>query len=140
MYRKYSVVVFLMLPFSFLALSLVLRAADQAKVADTLILKGAPLGGVKFTHKVHAEGHAANKCETCHHASKPEKAATAPQQACRDCHTKPPQPGMKTATQAAFHNPMAKTGTCIDCHLKMNAAGKAAPVGACAKCHNKANV
>jgi len=46
---------------------------------------------------------------------------------------------MKTATQGAFHNPTAKSGTCIDCHLKMNAGGKKAPT-MCMQCHNKANV
>jgi nitrate/TMAO reductase-like tetraheme cytochrome c subunit len=46
---------------------------------------------------------------------------------------------MKTVTQAAFHNPAAKSGTCIDCHLKMNAEGKKAPT-TCMQCHSKANV
>lgn len=138
MLSKKSVVPPVMLSFVLLSLVWMAQAADQAKPADVMILKGSPLGAVKFTHKVHAETNAANKCDACHHASKPEKPATAAQQACRDCHTKPPSPGMKTATQAAFHNPMAKSGTCIDCHLKSNAAGKAAPV-ACAKCHSKAN-
>jgi hypothetical protein len=137
MHSKKWVVPSLILPFLMLSVLWMAQAAD--KPADEMILKGAPLGAVKFTHKVHAETHAAGKCETCHHPSKPEKPATAAQQACRDCHTKPPQAGMKTATQAAFHNPMAKAGTCIDCHVKSNAAGKAAPVGTCAKCHNKAN-
>ena len=130
------------LVFSFLLISIawVVQAADQPKVADVLILKGSPLGGVKFAHKVHSDTHAAKKCETCHHPSKPEKPSTVAQQACRDCHTKPLPQGMKTSVQAAFHNPSAKSGTCIDCHVESNKSGKAAPVGTCTKCHSKANV
>jgi Zn finger protein HypA/HybF involved in hydrogenase expression len=121
-----------------LVFSLTTNVAGQVQPKDTVILKGSPLGGVKFEHKLHT-ARAANKCETCHHASKPEKAATAPQQACTDCHTKPPQPGMKTGLQAAFHNPLAQAGTCIDCHKKEAAAGKKAPVK-CMDCHKKENV
>ncbi len=139
MLNKKPVIPVLLLSFLFLSIVWVVRAADQPKVADVLILKGSPLGGVKFTHKVHSETNAAGKCETCHHPSKPEKPSTVAQQACRDCHTKPLPKGMKTTTQAAFHNPTAKAGTCIDCHIKSNTAGKAAPV-ACIKCHSRANV
>lgn len=138
MSRKHLLIAFLMLPLSLLGLTLAAGAADQAAPPDVIILKGSPLGGVKFAHKSHVE-RAGNKCETCHHASKPEKPLKSPQQACLDCHTKPPQAGMKTATQGAFHNPTAKSGTCIDCHLKMNAAGKKAPT-TCMQCHSKANV
>jgi len=56
-----------------LMLSLSAPAYGQAKAKDTIILKGAPMGGVKFEHKLHTE-RAENKCEVCHHASKPEKA------------------------------------------------------------------
>ena len=91
-----------------------------------------PLGVVTFDHARHKLD-----CVTCHHPSKPEKAATKPQEACRTCHTKPPQPGMKTARQAAFHNATAKAGTCIDCHTKEAAAGKKAPT-TCKQCHVKA--
>ena len=121
-----------------LALGLTHQAYGQAKPKDTVILKGAPLGGVKFEHKLHSE-RAGNKCETCHHLSKPEKPAKAAQQACTDCHTKPPQPGMKTAVQGAFHNPTAQAGTCLDCHKAENAKGKKAPVK-CMDCHKKENV
>ncbi len=121
-----------------LVFSLATNVAAQAQPKDTVILKGSPLGGVKFAHKLHT-ARVADKCETCHHASKPEKAAKAPQQACTDCHTKPPQPGMKTGLQAAFHNPTVQAGTCIDCHKKEAAAGKKAPVK-CMDCHKKENV
>ncbi len=101
-----------------------------------IVMKDAPNGVVTFDHPAHVK-NAANKCETCHHASRPEKPATAPQQACRSCHTKDAVPPMKTKRQAAFHNPMAKSGTCIDCHAKQVAAGKTAPTK-CNECHKKA--
>jgi hypothetical protein len=40
---------------------------------------------------------------------------------------------MKTSLQAAFHDPMGATGTCIGCHKK---AGGKAPVK-CLECHRK---
>ncbi|MBZ5542740.1 MAG: cytochrome c family protein [Acidobacteriia bacterium] len=138
MYRKRSVVALLMAAFSFFLMTRAGRAEQPAAPPDILILKGCPLGGVMFPHKAHAETHAGNRCETCHHPSRPEKPSTAPQQACRSCHVKPPQPPMKTGTQAAFHNPSATSGTCIDCHLKMNATGKKAPT-LCMQCHKKEN-
>lgn len=109
----------------------------QAQPPDTVVLTGSPMGGVKFPHKVHGE-LAGGKCETCHHPSKTEKPATAPQQKCSECHTKTAEAPMKTKLQAAFHDPMAKKGTCVDCHLKENAGGKAAPVK-CPECHKKEN-
>jgi nitrate/TMAO reductase-like tetraheme cytochrome c subunit len=106
--------------------------AQKAPTAP-IVLKGAPNGAVTFDHSKHA----GVKCETCHHASKPEKPAKAAQQACTDCHTKVAQAPMKTKLQAAFHNPTAQSGICIDCHKKEAAAGKAAPTK-CAQCHKKA--
>lgn len=112
----------------------VIVAADEKKANDTYTLK-APNGAVKFDHKKHS---AATKCETCHHASKPEKALKSPHEACADCHTNPATAPVKTKLQAAFHNPTAQAGVCIDCHKKEAAAGKKAPAK-CADCHNKAN-
>jgi hypothetical protein len=128
--------------FLFLAVSGSGPAFGQAKQPkDVTLLKGAPIGGVKFQHKLHSETYTAKKCETCHHASKPEKASTAPQQACFECHTTPAKAPMKTNRQAAFHNPLGKAGTCIDCHLAENAKGKKAPVGPkCMDCHKKENI
>jgi hypothetical protein len=103
---------------------------------DVVILK-ASLGGVQFHHKVHVEERKV-PCETCHHLSRPEKTATAPQQACRACHTTVAALPMKTKLQAAFHNPMATQGTCVDCHKAQNAQGKKAPVK-CLDCHKKEN-
>ena len=113
-------------------------AAPDKAPQDTYILKGNPMGGVKFMHKAHATDRKI-KCETCHHASKPEKPATAKQQACSDCHTKVAVAPMKTTYKLAFHDAMAKKGTCIDCHTAENAKGKKAPTK-CTECHQKANV
>src|SRR3990172_1950269 len=126
------------LGFSLLLLMSATVAAHHGKAPDTVILKGSPLGGVKFEHKLHAEARGI-KCETCHHPSKPQKPAAAPQQACAECHEKTAKPPMKTFLQAAFHNPRATAGTCIDCHTAENAKGKKAPVK-CFECHKKSNV
>ena len=112
---------------------------SQAKAKDTYIMKGSPLGGVKFEHKLHVDRIGADKCETCHHVSKPEKPLKAQQESCFDCHTKPPQAGMKTGLPAAFHNPLAQSGLCIDCHKKGTAQGQKVPVK-CTDCHKKENV
>jgi hypothetical protein len=106
------------------------------KAPGTVILKGAPLGGVKFDHVKHVK-LADNKCETCHHPSKAEKPSKTAHQKCDDCHTKTAAAPMKTKYQAAFHDPMAKTGTCVNCHQKNAAAGKAPTK--CNGCHMKSN-
>ncbi len=103
------------------------------KAPESVLMKDAALGAVTLKHKEH-DARTAGQCETCHHASKPERPETRPNQACRDCHTKPPGPGMKTSRQAAFHNSTAQSGVCIDCHRKEAAAGKKAPLK-CAECH-----
>ncbi|MDR3746614.1 MAG: cytochrome c3 family protein [Acidobacteriota bacterium] len=112
------------------------RAFAQTAPAAPIILKGAPVGAVKFGHTTHLK--VAGRCVVCHHASKPEKALLAPQQACTDCHTKPATPPVTTNLQAAFHNPTATSGLCIECHQTQNRNGKAAPVK-CADCHKKSN-
>ncbi len=104
---------------------------------DVVALTGSPLGGVRLEHKLHAQ-RAGNTCTTCHHASKAAKPAAAPQQACSDCHTKVAAAPMKTKYQAAFHNPAAQSGTCIDCHKTESARGKKAPLK-CVECHKKEN-
>lgn len=116
-------------------------AAQTKPKKDPIILKGSPLGGVKFEHQKHVD-RVKDKCETCHHASKPEKANTSPQQACQSCHTKTVAAPMKTNTAAAFHkNAMAQAGTCVDCHKAENAKGAKAPVSPkCADCHKKENI
>jgi hypothetical protein len=115
-------------------------AYAQEKAPTTVILKGAPLGGVKFDHAKHSKLEGV-KCDACHHASKPEKPSKTAHEGCQGCHTKAATAPMKTATQGAFHVAMAKSGLCIDCHVKAIAAGKAAPAaGKCPMCHKKENV
>lgn len=102
---------------------------------DVIALNDAALGTVTFQHKLHQE-RAEGRCDTCHHATKPEKPEARPYQACRECHTKQPQPGMKTSRQAAFHNPPAQSGTCVDCHKRQLAGGKKPPQK-CFDCHKR---
>ena len=101
---------------------------------DVVLLK-ASLGTVRFEHNKHSEDRKI-ACGTCHHAGRPEHATNAPQEACGTCHTPTAMSPMKTKLQAAFHNPTATAGTCIDCHKAENAKGKAAPVK-CLECHKK---
>jgi hypothetical protein len=100
----------------------------------TTVLKGNPMGGVNFDHAKHAKLVGEAKCDTCHHASKPEKAMKAKQEKCQTCHTKTVEAPLKTTAKLAFHDAMAKKGTCIDCHVKEAAAGKKAPLK-CNECH-----
>jgi len=111
-------------------------ALAQTAPTPPVILKGAPMGAVKFDHTAHLR--VAGKCSVCHHASKPQKPLKSPQEACIDCHTSPATPPVTTKLQAAFHNPSVTSGLCIDCHKKQNEMGKAAPVK-CADCHKKSN-
>ena len=113
--------------------------AAQAKAPTVVILKGNPSGGVKFDHAAHQK-LVGDKCETCHHASKAEKPMKAKQEKCQNCHEKTVNAPMKTKAQAAFHDPMAKKGICVDCHIKSNKEGKKAPVTPCTNCHKKENV
>jgi hypothetical protein len=111
-------------------------ALAQTAPTAPIVLKGAPIGAVKFDHTAHLK--VAGKCEICHHSSKPQKPLKASQEACTDCHTNPAAQPVTTKLQAAFHNPTATTGLCIDCHKTQNNQGKAAPVK-CADCHKKTN-
>jgi hypothetical protein len=115
-------------------------AYAQEKAPTVVILKGSPMGGVKFDHAKHSKLEGV-KCDACHHASKPEKPSKTAHQECQGCHTKAATAPMKTNAQGAFHVAMAKSGLCIDCHVKAIAAGKAAPAaGKCQMCHKKENV
>jgi Class III cytochrome C family len=111
-------------------------ALGQTAPTNSIVLKGTPMGAVKFDHTSHLK--VAGKCSVCHHASKLQKALKSPQEACTDCHTNPATPPVTTKLQAAFHNPSATSGLCIDCHKTEDANGKAAPVK-CADCHKKNN-
>lgn len=124
---------------TFLVILLFMSSATlfaQTVPKTPIILRGAAMGGVTFDHTSHLK--VAAKCEVCHHASRPEKPLKAQYEACTDCHTKPPTSPVKTSIQAAFHNPSATSGLCIDCHKTENANGRAAPVK-CADCHKKQN-
>jgi hypothetical protein len=112
-------------------------AAQAPKEPDSVVLKGGPLGDITLPHKAHTKDYGA-KCENCHHPSKPEKALKTPTQKCSDCHVKVPAAPMKTKLQAAFHDPMAKKGTCVDCHAQAKAKGKTKMPQKCADCHKKA--
>lgn len=101
-------------------------------------MTGSPLGAVKFPHKAHTKEYGATKCVTCHHPSKPEKALKSEHQKCSDCHLKVAAAPMKTKAQAAFHDPMAKKGLCVDCHVQSKAKGKTKTPAKCADCHKKA--
>src|SRR5215471_16108933 len=82
----------------------VIAWAQQAPSAP-IAMKGATMGTVRFPHSTHT--HVAGKCEVCHHLSKPEKPLKSPEEACTDCHTKPPTPPVTIGVPAAFHNPAA---------------------------------
>lgn len=92
----------------------------------------AKLGAVTLDHEKHA-GKLGIVCTTCHHPSRPQASLASETRACRDCHTMPPTPPVKTSLQAAFHDPRGATGTCIDCHKQK---GGSAPVK-CLECHKK---
>jgi len=111
-------------------------ALSQQAPSAPILLKGPTMGAVSFPHSAHTR--VAGKCDVCHHASNSAKPLKLPQQACTDCHTKPPTPPVTTSLQAAFHNPTATAGLCITCHKTENSHGKAAPVK-CADCHKKEN-
>ena len=115
-------------------------AAPTAKLPARPRPKGkvalpAKLGTVTFDHQKHAEAMAI-PCAHCHHPSRPEKPLAAEQQACRECHTSPATPPLKTSLQAAFHDPKASAGTCLGCHREAVAQGKHPPVG-CPQCHKR---
>jgi hypothetical protein len=116
------------------------EAKSTAKPPEIIILKGNPSGPVKFRHRLHTDIREI-PCLTCHHASKPQKPATVPQQACGTCHVSVAMKPMHTNMEAAFHDDEATAGLCISCHTRENAAHKRklAPVK-CRDCHNKANV
>ena len=44
--------------------------AQAAKPPDSVVLKGAPMGGVKLDHLKHTKEYG-TQCVDCHHASKP---------------------------------------------------------------------
>jgi len=110
-------------------------AAAQTPPPGKVVLKGnVAMGGVNFDHAKHAKLVGDAKCDTCHHASKPEKAMKAKQEKCQTCHEKTATAPMKTTAKLAFHDALAKKGTCIDCHIKAVADAKKVPMK-CPECH-----
>jgi len=97
---------------------------SSQKLTDTIILpaprKASAFGAVRFMHKTHV-GDRDIKCEVCHHPQRTVLPRTGQEQVCGSCHTRDPQPPVKTNLQGAFHNPGATKGVCIDCHKKSNA-------------------
>ncbi len=136
--RTRSILVSLATLAAFFALPAGTLRAQAPKAPDTAVLTGSPLGNVTFNHKAHTTTYGVTKCETCHHASKPEKPMKAAQEKCTNCHTKIAAAPMKTKLQAAFHDPMAKKGTCVDCHQQAIAKGNKKAPAKCADCHKKA--
>ncbi len=122
-----------------LTFGLIIAALAQEKAPGIVVLKGNPLGGVKFNHTTHAK-LVGDKCETCHHASKAEKPLKSKNENCTDCHTKTATAPMKTTIKLAFHDNLSKTGTCPDCHIKQSAAGNKKVPLKCTDCHKKENV
>ena len=118
-----------------LALLIGPAVANAQTGPTTVVLKGNPMGGVKFDHAKHQK-LVGDKCDTCHHASKPEKPMKAKQEKCQTCHTKEATAPMKTTAKMAFHDGMATKGTCVDCHLKL---AKGPAKSKCADCHKKEN-
>ena len=97
---------------------------NKAAVADVVVLpaplKASGFGAVKFMHKTHVGEHEI-KCETCHHRPTGWASQDATEQVCSKCHTRDPEPPVKTNLQRAFHNSNATAGLCIDCHKTENA-------------------
>ena len=105
----------------------------QEKGPETIILTGASLGGVNFSHAAHQD---MTDCSSCHHESRQENPLTSEHQACTGCHVKTPVAPMTTSIRDAFHNAAGKAGTCVDCHVTEAAAGKTVPLK-CTECHKK---
>lgn len=136
--KKFVYVAVAALAFALLVGPAVANAQAPPTPPTSVVLKGNPMGGVKFDHAKHGK-LVGDKCDTCHHASKPEKAAKAKQEKCQTCHTKAAEAPMKTTAKLAFHDAMAKKGVCVDCHLKEAAAAKKVPTSKCTDCHKKEN-
>jgi hypothetical protein len=121
-----------------IGLTAVWLQAQTATEPDTVLMKRATIGVVTFEHKLHAHDRKV-ACETCHHPARPGVPMKTPQQACSTCHTSKPAAPMKTSNRDAFHDALARKGTCIDCHIELNAKAakkEVAPVR-CATCHIK---
>jgi len=102
-------------------------ASAQKKPAEPmmLILEGAKLPPVPFSHTSHAEKEKI-ECVVCHHKDKDAKEP----QACGTCHLLKEVKDNAAPAKDAFHK------NCQTCHKENVAKGKAAPVK-CNECHKK---
>uniref|UniRef100_A0A7C4JRL1 Cytochrome C3 subunit A n=1 Tax=Thermodesulfobacterium geofontis TaxID=1295609 RepID=A0A7C4JRL1_9BACT len=95
-----------------------------------IIVEGAKMAGVHFTHEKHVTEYQVD-CKECHHK---EEDPTKGVEKCSACH------GLTGGTEKAPNAPknmLAYHKNCIDCHQKVNAEeGKAAPTK-CNECHKK---
>jgi hypothetical protein len=108
-------------------------AVPGATVQPKIVTLPAKPGPVTFDHAAHAERPGVT-CAECHHPSRPARPLAREHQACRECHTSPATAAVKTSLQAAFHDPKAASGTCIDCHRR--SAARDAPLK-CLDCHKR---
>jgi hypothetical protein len=91
----------------------------QEMPKDVVILRGSPLGAVKFDHKLHSLARN-TKCETCHHPSRKEKPAATATGLLGLPHKvaiAPMKPASGRVSQC--HG----CATCINCHKAENAKG-----------------
>jgi hypothetical protein len=102
-------------------------ASAQKKPAEPmmLILEGAKLPPVPFSHTSHAEKEKI-ECVVCHHKDKDAKEP----QACGTCHLLKEVKDNAAPAKDAFHK------NCQTCHKENVAKGKVAPVK-CNECHKK---
>src|SRR5262249_38671776 len=111
--------------------------AQAPKEPGTAVLTGSARGAVTLHHKAHTTTPGA-KSDAGHPPAKAQKRQKTPHEKYGNRPTKSATPPMTTKLQAAFHDPMTKKGTCVDCHQDAIAKGsKKAPVK-CADCHKKA--
>ena len=107
-------------------------AAQEVAPPDTVVLSGAPLGDVTFSHAAHAT---MTECVACHHESRPEMPLESEYQPCSACHTKSPTPPMTTSIRDAYHDARAQSGICVDCHTEETTSSEATVPVRCTECH-----
>ncbi len=104
--------------------------AQQMPTECEIIVEGAKMAAVKFSHAKHVTDYKVD-CKVCHHK---EEDPTKGVERCSACH------GLMGGTEKAPDAPknmLAYHKNCIDCHQKVNAEqGKAAPTK-CNECHKK---
>jgi hypothetical protein len=111
--------------------------ADAGIVLTDVIWMGAHtsfMWRVRFDHKAHVEERMI-ECEYCHHPPRPERLPLSGHfEACSLCHRPDVRIPMRTSIQKAFHDAMATSGLCIDCHAASREQGLQPPLE-CGECH-----